>query len=78
VVWEIELEAKSPEHAATIARDMMLDPDERMLLDVHPLAYHREAEDWFPDRTRGWQARFEKSGEVRPSDMVELVLKSLI
>jgi hypothetical protein len=70
VVLTLEIEANSPKHAATIARDMMLDPDERMLMDVHPVTWCEEARDHFPEHDRGWQARFEKPGEVRPSDMI--------
>jgi hypothetical protein len=70
VVLELEIRAETPEQAATIARDMMLDPCQPLLCDVHPFERIEEADDWFPDRKRGWQARFDKHGGVRPADMI--------
>jgi hypothetical protein len=72
VVLEIEVEASSPTHAATIARDMMLDSDTKLLMDVHRVVWCEAAEVAFPDRDQGWQARFENR-DVRLSRMIEWV-----
>jgi hypothetical protein len=47
----------------------MLDPDEKMLVDVHPLMWREEAGDWFPDEDRGWSACFDRPG-VRPTEVI--------
>ena len=70
VVLELEIRAETPAQAATIARDMMLDPCQELLCDVHEYERVEEADDWFPDRKHGWQARFDKHGGVRPTDMI--------
>jgi len=70
VVLELEIKAETPEQAATIARDMMLNPDEELLFDVHPMSYDEAFDGYLPNRKVGWQARFEKRGSVRPSDMI--------
>jgi hypothetical protein len=70
VTFELDIEASSPEQAAVIARDRMLDPDETLFADIHEYAYCADADDWFPDDGHGWQARFEKPPGVRPSAMI--------
>jgi hypothetical protein len=67
VVFEVEVEAKSAEHAATIARDMMLNPDIELNVDVHQVVYNEEVDDNIPDRDRGWYALF-GPGRVKPID----------
>jgi hypothetical protein len=66
VVWEYEIEAETPALAVTIARDRMLDPDEKPAVDVCPVVYVEEADDHIPDCSHGWCAKFFKGG-VRPS-----------
>jgi hypothetical protein len=58
VVLELEVMAKTPEQAATIARDIMLDPDSEFAVDVHKIVYVADADDWMPDTDHGWQERF--------------------
>jgi hypothetical protein len=58
----IEVRAASPEQAATIARDMLLDPDSDMHADVHPIEYYKAADDYFPVEGRGWSVYFGDSG----------------
>ena len=41
-----EVMAKTPEQAATIARDIMLDPDSEFPVDVHKIVYVEDADDW--------------------------------
>jgi hypothetical protein len=69
VVFEIAVAASSPEKAAAKVRDMLLDPGLPINCDVYAIKYCAEAEDWFPDRDSGWQARFDQGG-VRPSKIV--------
>ena len=69
VRFEIEVHAATPEQAATIARDMLLDPDVLTHADVFPMEYVEEADDWFPTYERGWAARFE--GSVHPDYCIE-------
>ena len=71
VVLSLEIKADTPERAAVIARDMMLNADETLLMDVYPFEYIKEAEEWHPTHKWGWQARFERRGSVRPSGMIE-------
>jgi len=71
VVLELEIRAETPAQAATIARDMMLDPHQELLCDVHDYEHIKEADDWFPNHRHGWQARFDKRSGVRPADMIE-------
>lgn len=61
---EMDVRAKGPEEAAVVARDALLNPDARILIDVHPQKYIKEADEFFPDDDRGWYAEFEHS--VRP------------
>jgi hypothetical protein len=60
VVCRSEVHASAPELAATVARDMMLDPDTPLHVDVHPMEYVKDAEDWFPDSNRGWSVWFSR------------------
>jgi hypothetical protein len=69
VQLEIEIEAETPRQAAMIARDIMLDVDAKVKVDVFPMEYVEAAEDWFPTHKRGWCAHFE--GSVRPKDCFE-------
>jgi len=69
VRFEIEVHAETPKQAAMIARDIMLDPDESLHVDVFPMEYVEEADDWFPTHKRGWYAWFE--GSVHPKDCFE-------
>jgi hypothetical protein len=77
VRFEIEVRAPSPEQAARIVRDMLLDPDARLACDVRPLEYIAEAEDWFPAVDHGTMVYFGdhrhgrvSADPVRPSDSV--------
>jgi hypothetical protein len=58
VVVELEVMAKTPEQAATIARDIMLNPDSDFRADVHKIVYVEDADDWMPDHDEGWQMSF--------------------
>jgi hypothetical protein len=58
VVLELEVMAKTPDQAATIARDIMLDPDSEFAVDVHKIVWCEEAWDSFPDHDTGTQCRF--------------------
>ena len=44
--------------------------NELLNVDVHPVVFCKEADDYFPDHDRGWQARFDEPG-VRPTEMIE-------
>ena len=61
---DVEVEAETPYRAATVARDMMLDPDSDLNVDVLPMEYCEAADDYFPSERRGWYAQFK--GAVRP------------
>lgn len=58
VVVKLEVMAKTPEQAATIARDIMLDSDFEFPVDVHKIVYVEDADDWMPDHDEGVQVRF--------------------
>jgi hypothetical protein len=66
VRFEIEVHAATPKQAATIARDIMLDPDAKISVDVFPMEFVEEADDWFPTEKYGWYAWFD--GSVHPED----------
>lgn len=68
VVFEIDVEAKTPEKAAVIARDVLLDPSISLLADVHEYEYNEEAWDWFANMDAGWCADF-RHGGVRPDQV---------
>jgi hypothetical protein len=56
VECKIEVRASSPEQAAIIARDMMLDPDARLCLDVYPFECIEAAGESYPtgERSAFW------------------------
>jgi hypothetical protein len=64
--FEIEVQAGTPQQAATIARDIMLDPDAQISVDVHSMEYVDAADSWFPIEKQGWYAWFD--GSVRPEN----------
>jgi hypothetical protein len=64
VRFAIDVVASSPEQAATIARDMLLDLDTELHADVHEYEYHEPAEDWFPCEDHGVAVYF---GDIRPA-----------
>jgi hypothetical protein len=66
VRFEAEINAATPLRAATIARDMMMDPDSKISVDVFPMEYVEEAEDYFMTDRHGWYAWFD--GSVHPKD----------
>ena len=66
VQLEVEINAASPRQAATIARDMMLNPDVYLHFDVLPMVWIEGAEEYHPTDRRGWYASFE--GSVHPKD----------
>jgi hypothetical protein len=66
VRFEIEINAATPLQAATIARDMMLDPDSKVHVDIFPMEWIEEAEEYHPTHKRGWYAWFD--GSVHPKD----------
>ena len=45
VVVELEVMAETPEQAATVARDIMLNPDFDFRADVHKMVYVEDADD---------------------------------
>ncbi len=59
VVYEMEVSASTPQIAARVVRDMLLDPGQDCLVDVLPMEYVEGPDDWFPVSERGWQIRFE-------------------
>jgi hypothetical protein len=76
VVVKLEVMAKTPEQAATIARDIMLDPDSEFHADVHKIIFCEEAWDSFPDHSRGWQVSFGGTyHEWQPNGMVRVTRK---
>jgi hypothetical protein len=73
VRFALEVRASSPEQAATIARDMLLDLDTGLCADVHAYEYCKPADDWFPSEDCGvWFAfgdrrpDFIYGGEIEP------------
>jgi hypothetical protein len=58
VRFHIDVYAHSPEKAAEIARDMLLDPDTELTANVHQYEYYAPAEDWFPRENEGVWAHF--------------------
>jgi hypothetical protein len=53
VRFAIEVRAETPQQAAIIARDMLLDPDTELHADAHAYEYYKPAEDWFPCEDEG-------------------------
>ena len=45
---------------------MMLDPDAKIHVDIFPMEWIEEAEEYHPTEKRGWYAWFE--GSVHPRD----------
>jgi hypothetical protein len=70
VEFKIEVEANSPQHAAEIARDATLDPDSELTADVHLVEWNEDADDFIPNRKRGWDVRY-RLGSIRPLEMIE-------
>jgi hypothetical protein len=66
VRFEIEVRAATPEQAAVLARDRMLDPDAPMSMDILPMV--EIAGDLFSVDDEGWQARFSKG--VKPVELI--------
>lgn len=66
VRFEVVVRAATPKQAATIARDMMLNPDAKISVDVFQMEYVEAADDWFPVEQYGWYAWFD--GSVHPKD----------
>jgi len=66
VRFEVEVRAATPEQAATIARDIMLDPTAQISVDVFPMEYVEAADEWFPTEKHGWYASFD--GSVHPDN----------
>jgi hypothetical protein len=71
VRFTVEVIASSPEQAATIAHDMVLDPDAPVHADVHAFEYYEPADDWFPCEDHGvsvWfgDVRFTYGGVIKP------------
>lgn len=64
VTIRIDVTASSPMHAATVARDMLLDPSTQFDADVHPIEWYEPADEYLPNYDHGWNARF--VGGVRP------------
>ena len=62
VHFTVEAPASSPEQAAAIARDMLLDPDTWLHAEVRAFEYYEPAEDWFPCEGRGVSVYF---GDIR-------------
>jgi hypothetical protein len=58
VRFAIDVEAPSPEQAATLVRDMFLDPDTWLTGDVRAHEFCEEADDWFPSEDRGVSVYF--------------------
>jgi hypothetical protein len=83
VECKIEVRASSPEQAASIARDMMLDPDSRLFFHVYPFEYVEAAGESHPTGEHGWAAYFgdwhgkRAVDPVRPTDCVAWVRAKL-
>lgn len=78
VVCEIEVCASSPEMAARIARDLMMDPTASIQMDVLPMEYVKDADDWMPDDDHGWSIWFghrlkQATNPMQPTECVEWV-----
>lgn len=68
----MEILADSPEHAATIGRDRMLDPMEPLVFDIHPTEYEDPPDEWLPIMHRGWNALYcGNHPAVRPCQFIE-------
>ena len=48
VTFEVEVHAATPTQAATVARDMMLDPDAEISVNIYPMEWIEEAEELSP------------------------------
>lgn len=70
VVYEMEISASTPEIAAMVVRDMMLDPTQSCHVDVFPTEYVEGPDDWFPVSERGWQVRFDGDSPVDRTDCI--------
>lgn len=66
VRFQFEVKADNPTQAATVARDIMLDPEAKISVDVFPMEYVEAADDWFHTEKHGWYAWFD--GSVRPEE----------
>jgi hypothetical protein len=69
VVCSLEVYASTPEKAARVARDMMLDPESVIRVDAHLYTYNEAADDWFPNYRYGWSASF--YGDTHPAYCVK-------
>ena len=65
VRFDIEISADTPRQAAIMARDVLLNPDAHIGLDVHPMEYVQTADMWVPVENHGWHGWFRDS--VRPA-----------
>jgi hypothetical protein len=64
VRFAIEVHASSPEQAAAIARDMMLDPDTQLHGEVRAFEYYEPGEAWFPCEDSGVSVYFGDTGSM--------------
>ena len=72
IMFELEVLSDSPEHAAMIGRDIMLDPFEAAKFDVHETEWDGFFGEWMPDMEHGWQARYcGNHPAVKPCQMIE-------
>lgn len=72
VVYRTEISASTAKKAAIVARDMMLDPEIKLHVDVYPTEYLDVIDDWVPITTRGWFVSFGAPAmAVNPLDCVE-------
>ena len=65
---DIEVCAETPEQAARIARDIMLDPTAKLYADVLPHEYVEEAEEWFATSDHGWSVYYGEHGHHKLPD----------
>lgn len=71
VVCRIEVCASTPVRAATVARDLMMDPDGELRVDVHRIEWLKEAQDYFPNEKRGWDVRLEAASPVECVEWIQ-------
>lgn len=72
VEFQIEVKASSPEKAATVARDMLLDPSTDIMAEVYQRTWVEGADEWLPDPDHGWTVRFNmpRPGQKPPASPV--------
>ena len=68
VAFEVEVRAETPQQAATIARDTLLDPDGNVTANIYPHELCSD-DDYHPTSDHGWFVYF-RDGKVRPDECI--------